>query len=120
MSQDKERFTVPRSAQQMIPIDRIWPDGIFQIGSKFSKSWKITDINYVVASEEDQVDMFMGYSALLNSLDASATAKITICNRRLNIADFRSSILLRLLFLGKQSRIRASSSAVSAVNCSTI
>jgi hypothetical protein len=38
--------------------------------------------------------MFMGYSALLNSLDASATAKITICNRRLNIADFRSSILI--------------------------
>jgi hypothetical protein len=94
MSQDKERFTVPRSTQQMIPIDRIWPDGIFQIGSKFSKSWKITDINYAVASEEDQVDMFMGYSALLNSLDASATAKITICNRRLNIADFRSSILI--------------------------
>lgn len=94
MSQDKERFTVPRSAQQMIPVDRIWPDGIFQIGSKFSKSWKITDINYAVASEEDQVDMFMGYSALLNSLDASASAKITICNRRLNIADFRSSILI--------------------------
>ena len=27
---DKERFKVPKSVQQAIPIQRIWPDGIFQ------------------------------------------------------------------------------------------
>lgn len=26
---DKERFKVPKSVQQAIPIQRIWPDGIF-------------------------------------------------------------------------------------------
>ena len=30
---DKERFKVPKSVQQAIPIQRIWPDGIFQQGN---------------------------------------------------------------------------------------
>ena len=43
---DKERFKVPKSVQQAIPIQRIWPDGIFQQGTKFSKTYRFTDINY--------------------------------------------------------------------------
>lgn len=37
---DKERFKVPKSVQQAIPIQRIWPDGIFQQGTKFSKTYR--------------------------------------------------------------------------------
>ena len=51
--QDKERFRIPRSVQQAIPIRTIWPDGIFA-GNKFSKSFRFTDINYAVASREDK------------------------------------------------------------------
>ncbi|GIQ66688.1 conjugal transfer protein TraE [Paenibacillus cisolokensis] len=40
--------------------------------------------------------MFLSYSELLNSLDSGATTKITIHNRRLNRADFESSILIPL------------------------
>ncbi|MDG0810332.1 hypothetical protein [Cohnella rhizosphaerae] len=29
ISQDKERFLVPKGVQQTIPIRAIWPDGIF-------------------------------------------------------------------------------------------
>ena len=29
---DREKFKIPRSVQQAIPIQRIWPDGIFQVG----------------------------------------------------------------------------------------
>ena len=36
LKQDKERFTVPKSVQDIIPIRRIWPDGVFQFGSKYS------------------------------------------------------------------------------------
>ena len=38
--------------------------------------------------------MFLDYSELLNSLDSSATSKITILNRRLNKVDFEKNILL--------------------------
>jgi hypothetical protein len=40
--------------------------------------------------------MFLCYSELLNSFDSGATTKITINNRRLNKADFESSILIPL------------------------
>ncbi len=47
MKQDKERYKVPRKVQDVIPIRRIWPDGIFQVGSKFTKMYRFTDINYL-------------------------------------------------------------------------
>ena len=94
LSQDKERYTVPKKVQDVIPIRRIWPDGIFQVGSKFVKSWKFADINYLVASREDKESMFLTYSELLNSLDSGATTKITINNHHMKKADFEDSILM--------------------------
>ena len=94
--QDKERYTFPRKVQDVIPIRRIWKDGIFLTGGKFAKTYKFTDINYLVASREDKESMFLTYSELLNSLDSGATTKITINNRRLNKANFEQSILMPL------------------------
>lgn len=55
LKQDKERYTVPRKVQDVIPVRRIWKDGIFLTGGKFAKTYKFTDINYLVASREDMV-----------------------------------------------------------------
>ena len=94
---DKEKFKVPRSAQDIIPIKALWPDGIFLVGrNKYSKCYKFLDINYAVASNEDKEAMFIDYSELLNSLDTGAMAKITINNRRINKVDFEKQILLDL------------------------
>ena len=92
--QEKERYTVPRKVQDVIPVRRIWPDGIFLVGNKFSKTYKFSDINYLVASREDKESMFLTYSELLNSLDSGAVTKITINNRRMNKANFEASILM--------------------------
>ena len=32
LKQDKEPFSIPRSVQDVIPIKRIWTDGIWQVG----------------------------------------------------------------------------------------
>ena len=92
--QEKERYNVPRKVQDVIPVRRIWPDGIFLVGTKFTKTYKFTDINYLVASREDKESMFLTYSELLNSLDSGAVTKITINNRRMNKANFEQSILM--------------------------
>ena len=94
LKQDKEQFTVPRSVQDAIPIRRIWPDGVFQFGSKFSKCIRFSDINYAIASKEDKTAMFLNYSELLNALDTGSTTKITINNKRLNRQNFEETILL--------------------------
>ena len=91
---EKEKFMIPKSVQQAIPIQRIWPDGIFQSGRLFSKSFRFTDINYSIASKEDKTEMFLDYSELLNALDSGASAKLTINNRRINKAEFEQSILI--------------------------
>ena len=44
LAQDKEKFKVPRKVQDLIPIKSIWPDGIFKVGNKFSKSFRFSDI----------------------------------------------------------------------------
>ena len=93
--QDKEEFVVPKYIQDVIPVNRIWEDGIFQVGkNKYSKCYKFSDINYAVASKSDKEGMFLEYSELLNSFDVGATTKISILNRRLNRVDFEENILL--------------------------
>ena len=96
LQQDREKYRVPRRVQDVIPIRRIWPDGIFLVGDKYSKMYRFTDINYLVASRADKESMFLQYSELLNSLDAGATSKITINNRRLNRVNFEKNILMPL------------------------
>lgn len=91
---ERERFTVPRSVQDAIPIRRVWPDGIFQAGKQFSKTFSFTDINYSIAGKDEKTSMFLDYSELLNALDSGASAKITIHNRRLDKAEFECALLL--------------------------
>ena len=95
LKQDKEKFVVPKKVQDMIPVQAIYPDGIFLVGkNKYSKMYRFEDINYAVASREDKESMFLEYSELLNSLDSGATTKITINNRRLNKTDFEEQTML--------------------------
>ncbi len=96
LKQDREWLAVPRSVQDSIPIKRIWPEGIFQQGSKFSKTIRFSDINYAIAAKEDKTAMFLGYSELLNALDCGSATKITINNKRLNRQDFADKMLLPL------------------------
>lgn len=94
---DKEKFKIPKSVQDVIPIDAMWEDGIFLVGkNKYSKCFKFTDINYSVASREDKEEMFLEYSELLNSFDTGATSKVTIINRRLNKLDFQKTMFIKL------------------------
>ena len=44
MRQDREPYRVPRRVQDVIPIQCVWPDGIFKVGIKFSKTYRFTDI----------------------------------------------------------------------------
>ena len=52
LRQDRESIHIPRSVQDCIPVRRLWQDGVFQFGSKYSKTLRFTDINYAIASKE--------------------------------------------------------------------
>ena len=93
--QEHEKFKVPKTVQDLIPVQTVYNDGIFQVApGKFTKSFKFEDINYAVASREDKESMFLKYSEILNSLDSGATTKITINNRRMDRREIARDILL--------------------------
>ena len=94
--QNKEKFHVPRNAQQTIPIDTIYEDGIFRMGTRYSKTYRFVDINYSIASEESKENIIKNYKDLLNSFDSTVTVKITINNRKIDLAQFKDDVLLKL------------------------
>ena len=96
MKKDQEPYRVPKRVQDVIPIKRMWNDGIFLAGNRYAKTFKFTDINYMVASQDAQKKLFLSYAALINSLDCSATTKITVNNRLLNRKNFADTVLMRL------------------------
>lgn len=100
LRQDKEPYRIPKRVQDIIPIKGIWSDGIFLAGTRYCKSFKFTDINYMVASEAEQKKMFLSYAALVNSLDCGATTKITINNRHLNRKNFEDAVLMKMEYDG--------------------
>lgn len=97
MKQDREKFRIPRSVQQVIPIRTIWKDGIFQVGrNKYAKTYRFTDINFEVASEEDKKAMFLNYTSILNFFDCGATAKLTVIIRKLNKEELKEAVFLTM------------------------
>lgn len=91
---NKEKFKVPKTVQDIIPVDTIYKDGIFRMGNKYSKSYRFLDINYSIASKEDKTELFLDYGELLNSFDPSVITKITINNRKIDLKKFKEDILI--------------------------
>lgn len=92
---ERDRFFVPRSVQQSIPIERLYREGIWQVGRKHSRTWRFTDVNYIAASDDDRRSIFRAYSGVINALPTDALAKITIVNHKLNPQEFESHILMK-------------------------
>lgn len=92
---DKERYRPARKVQDIIPIQKIWADGVCQIGKdQYSKVWRCSDINYQMASDDDRELFNAQYQALLNSLESGCSAKVTVMNRRMDRAQFERDVLL--------------------------
>lgn len=101
IKREQERFTVPKSVQDVIPIKAVYKDGIFLLGNNnYSKTFKFSDINYHIASDEEKKELMQGYWSVINSFGAGVTIKLTINNHKLDRAEFEKSILIPLKYDG--------------------
>lgn len=93
-----ERLFFPSSAQKIIPITRVWEDGIFLLEkNKYACTYQIKDINYEGMSHEDKKLIFMKYLGILNWVAGmDVRCKITIFNHKRNMAEFESKSLFPL------------------------
>ncbi|MPM03817.1 hypothetical protein SDC9_50084 [bioreactor metagenome] len=71
------------SAQQTIPYVAMHPDGVCQLpGNLYTKTVEYEDINYSVASTEDQTAIFGSWSSFLNYFDSALPFQMSFVNRR--------------------------------------
>lgn len=101
IKREKEKFVIPKSVQDVIPIKAVYKDGIFLVGNNlYSKTFKFTDINYHIASDEEKKELMQGYWSVINSFGAGVTIKLTINNHKLDRAEFEKSILIPFRYDG--------------------
>ena len=86
---------VPKTAQQSIPFDRMFQDGICRIGQDYyTKTIQFQDINYQLAQQEDKTEIFEEWCSFLNFFDSSVHFELSFMNMATDIDDFRSSIAI--------------------------
>ena len=79
----KAKNRAAMSAQQTIPYVAMHPDGVCKLpGGLYTKTVEYEDINYSVASTEDQTAIFGGWSSFLNYFDSSLPFQLSFINRR--------------------------------------
>ena len=86
---------VPKTAQQSIPFDRMFPDGICRIGTDYyTKTVQFQDINYQLAQQEDKTEIFEEWCAFLNFFDSSVHFELSFMNMATDADSFEKSIAI--------------------------
>ena len=91
--QDKKKM----SAQDSIPFERMWPDGICRVKpGYFTKTIQFQDINYQLNQNEDKTAIFDGWCDFLNYFDSSVKFQLSFMNMAANKDTYGKSIVIPL------------------------
>lgn len=86
---------IPKTAQQSIPFDRMFPDGICRVGlDYYTKTIQYEDINYQLAQQEDKTEIFEEWCSFLNFFDSSVRFQLSFSNMATDVTDFEKSIAI--------------------------
>ena len=86
----------PRTAQQSIPFDRMFQDGICRVGQDYyTKTIQFQDINYQLALQEDKTEIFEEWCSFLNFFDSSVNFELSFMNMATDAAAFEKSIAIK-------------------------
>ena len=84
---------VPRTAQQSIPFQRMFPDGICRVmDNYYTKTIQFQDINYQLAQQEDKTAIFEEWCGFLNFFDSSIHFEFSFMNMATDVDSYERSI----------------------------
>ena len=84
---------VPHTAQDTIPYQRMWPDGICRVtDTYYTRTIQYQDINYQLAMNEDKTSIFDGWCDFLNYFDPSIRFQFSFLNLSTKAESFEDSI----------------------------
>ncbi len=93
IEQAKKDKGIPQTAQQSIPFQRMFPDGICRVTeSYYTKTIQFSDINYQLAQQEDKTAIFDEWCGFLNFFDSSIHFELSFMNMSTDAEDFEKSI----------------------------
>lgn len=89
------KSTVPKTAQKTIPYKAAYDNGIIETEANvYSKSYYIEDVNFKIASQNDQDDIFLKFGDLLNMFSHDVKAEISVFNRSVIQEKFQQEVLM--------------------------
>ena len=84
---------VPQTAQQSIPFQRMFPDGVCRVTDNYyTKTIQFQDINYQLAQQEDKTAIFDEWCSFLNFFDSSIHFELSFMNMGTDAESFEKSI----------------------------
>lgn len=92
---EKKNSSVPRTAQQSIPYQEMFRDGICRVDDRhYTKCIMFGDINYQLAQNEDKTAAFEYWCDFYNYFDPSISVQISCMNQYVNVSEMEGSIEL--------------------------
>ena len=92
-AKERKQSKVPRTAQQSIPYQEIYKDGICQVDNKhFNKCIAFGDINYQLARNEDKTAAFGFWCDFYNYFDPNITLQISCMSQYANVKEMEKTI----------------------------
>ena len=93
-----QRLHVPKTVQDTIPYFAVYEDdGMIETQpGVFTRSYLLGDVNYQIAKEDEQHEMFMHFGQLLNSFDPTMRFQITINQKNINMDEFERQTMVPL------------------------
>ena len=82
IAKNKQKDKHKMSAQDSIPFQRMFPDGICRVNENtYTKTIRFADINYQLNTNEDKSAIFDGWCDFLNYFDSSIKFQLSFINR---------------------------------------
>ena len=89
----KAKPAVPRTAQQSIPMQRMFEDGTCRVKPNYyTRTIQYQDINYQLAQQEDKTAIFEEWCSFLNFFDSSIKFELSFVNMATDSTEFEKSI----------------------------
>ncbi len=95
MRRAKREGKIARTAQQTIPYEEMYRDGVCRITSRlFSKSVMCEDINYAEASDDEKAVLFELYCKLVNYFGPSVGFELSVVCCPADMAEYRQMLAI--------------------------
>lgn len=91
----KLKSNLPKTVQQTIPFKDMRKDGICMVDDDYyTKTVQFADINYELADEDEQENIFRKYCDFLNTFESDVDLQFTYLNKRIDTVKFKKDIAL--------------------------